>query len=649
MELNELISKIENANYEYYTLGVSSISDSEYDALKDKLEELDPNNRLLKQVGDSTDTENKVKLPNTMGSLNKWRPSDVEKIKALYSGKTLLRMPKLDGISMQIEYVDGKFSHLWTRGDGFKGQDITARGNYMPFPKELNLLNSGTVYLFGEAVISKENFELVKGTYKHRRNFVGGTLRPSLTNEDFEKTEEDVKFNCSLIDIVLFGAVTNQTFTDFSHTLAFLEKEGFKVADFEEIEANELTEDFMVSEIQKYKVNYPYLTDGIVLRINDNQEFEALGKESNGLNPRGARAIKLDILEQASKVVEIANIEWNISKRGVFVPVANLKEPINFDGADVIRVTAVNAKYVKENHWNEGAKCKMIRSGDVIPRLVATETAGVVEFPKICPYCKTKLEFNGINIFCPNESCKGRNREQIINFFTELKLKDVGPGTIGKLYDMGFDSFEKILSIKYQDLIGLEGFQATKAMKTQKEVNNCLRDIKLEKLMHISQLFQNEKTSLGATRVGWIVDAYGIDSMLDSLNGIKDEEGNLKKLDPAVLVKIEGIGSTYTKMFRDNYIDFKKLYMKLKPYISIKRPILRQGKLKGMIFTFTQFRDANLEQLIIENGGEVKGISKKVKALFAAGDSTKVKTAEKYGVPVIPAAEAESYIRNLLG
>ena len=649
MEISELEKLIRKANYEYYTLGSSSISDGEYDELKEQLQSLDPNNELLNQVGDSTSTENKIKLPNTMGSLNKWRPSDISKIHSSYSGMKMLRMPKLDGLSMQIEYENGNFKRLMTRGDGFFGQDITARGWLQKFPKKLKYLNEGNTYLFGEAVISQENFSKVKGTYKHRRNFVGGTLRPFVSNEEYNKLEEDVKFNCSLIDIVLFGAVTDRKFQDFSHTLAFLEEqEGFKVVDFEEIYEQDLTEEYLVGEINKYKNNYPYLTDGIVLRINDNKIFEGLGKESNGLNPKGARAIKLDIMEQASQVAEISSIEWNISKRGIFTPVANLKYPINFDGAEISRVSAVNAKYVLENHWNAGAKVRLIRSGDVIPRLVSTESEKEADFPKTCPYCGSSLEYNNVNLFCPNESCKGRDREGIINFFVELDLKDVGPETIGNLYDSGFNTLEKILSIRYQDLISLDGYMATKAMKVQKALSTCLHNISLEKFMHISQVFMNEKTSLGETRASWIVEAYGLGTIMDSLENKKDDNGIMKKLNPEVLYSIEGIGEIYRNMFKNNYVNFKRLYNRLKPFLIIKKPIQREGKLKGMIFTFTQFRDSKLEELIIENGGSVKGISKKVTALFAAGSSTKTATAEKYGIPVIPAGEAESYIKNLL-
>ena len=152
---------------------------------------------------------------------------------------------------------------------------------------------------------------------------------------------------------------------------------------------------------------------------------------------------------------------------------------------------------------------------------------------------------------------------------------------------------------------------------------------------------------MGLTRLGWIVNAYTVKNMLASLNN-EYENGKLKKLDPTVIYEIQGLGDVYIKMFMENWLSFKKLYLQLKPYLSIKMPQIINGPLKGMSFAFTQFRNDGLEKLIKENGGEVKGVTKKTTALFAAGSSTKVKTAEKYGIPVIGAMDAESYLLELI-
>lgn len=654
MQLEEIVKLIKECNEAYYLNGDSKLSDAEYDRLKEQLKEIDPNNELLKKVGEDAESlDNKVKLPNVMGSLDKYRPEDLDQLQKLYSGKELIRMAKLDGLSMQIEYVNGKFTRLMTRGNGFIGQDITERGYYMNFPKELKTLDKGTVYIFGEAIATRKNFERARGNYKHSRNFAVGTLRPILTNDQYKEVSEDIKFNCTLIDIVVFGykATALDSVRKFNKGLEFLHnREGFNIVDYSLVDCDTITKEYLTESIKHYKNDYDYLTDGIVLRVNDNEDFDKLGKESNGLNPKGARAVKLDLQDQYSQIGTIKEIVWEISKRGVFVPVVVLKDPLFFDGVEVNKISGVNAQYVIENHWHPGARVKCIRSNDVIPRIIGTLEFDEyqVKIPDKCPYCGTVLYYNGTSLFCSNEDCPGKNKERIVNFFTALELEDVGYETLSTLYDSGFNTYEKLIQISYEDLINLEGYQATKALKVKNALNTCLQNIPLDKLLYISQIFQNEKTSMGLTRFSWIVDAYTVNTLLASLNNEYDANFQLKKLNPEVLYGIQGLGDVYIKMFADNWLEFKRLYLRLKPFLTIKKPEVVNGPLKGMSFAFTQFRDSRLEQLIKENGGEVKGVTKKTTALFAAGSSTKVRTAEKYGILIVSPVDAESYLLKLI-
>lgn len=322
-DYSELVEKIKKANRDYYLEGSSELSDAEYDALVADLRKVDPKNPILAKVGDDSESTNKVKLPNTMGSLNKTRPDDGE-IKKLYPNRMLVLMPKLDGISMQVEYEDGKFNKLYTRGNGYIGQDITARAKYMNFPKELAVYNPGKTYILGEAIVSRENFKKAKGEYKHPRNFVGGTLRPILTNAEYEELDNDIKFNCSLIDIVAFGAINlPDTSESFKEDMNFVENVlKFKTVEHLKIHSSKINPDFLHERIRTYKETYDYLTDGIVLRLDDKNYFNTLGMESNGLNPRGARAVKANLEQQFSQPCIITDIQWNISKRGIFVPLA---------------------------------------------------------------------------------------------------------------------------------------------------------------------------------------------------------------------------------------------------------------------------------------------------------------------------------------
>lgn len=652
MTENELVEKIKEANRNYYLYGESELSDKEYDSMVEELRKLNPDNPILNKVGDDSEAENKIKLPIIMGSLNKTRP-DKGDIAKLYPHQDLIRMPKLDGLSMLIEYQDGKFKTLYTRGNGFEGQDITGRAKYMNFPKELTGdIANGITYVIGEAVISRANFKKIKGEYKHPRNTVGGTLRPILTNKEYEEVDESVKENCKLIDIVTYGLIAeNIEFDLFSDIMTVLKQNKFIIADYCLINVNDVTPKYMSTSIKDFRTNYAYLTDGIVLRLNDMKLFNALGKEANGLNPKGARAVKANLEDQFSQVGTIGQIEWTMSKRGNFIPVVVLEKPIYFDGVEVTRISGNNVKYVRDNNWTVGARVQVIKSGDVIPRIIATDPrdAQDLDIPTKCPYCGSKLEENDAHIYCPNENCEGRKRAGIIDFFTALELNDVSFSTIAYLYDAGFNSYEKLLSIKYSELIEMEGFQAKKAINVERELNNCLQDITLAKFLYISQCFMNEKTSLGETKLQWVIDAFGEDNILASLNNERDSEGNLKKLDPEILNNIPKFGEASIALFKDNWKELKKLYFRLKPYIKFAKPEFIDNKLEGMSFAFTSFRDPELEQIIISHQGLVKGVTKKTSVLFAASsESSKVKTAEKYGIPIVAAPQAREYIEQLL-
>lgn len=650
MTKEELIEKIKEANRSYYLLGQAAITDTEYDNLVNNLRAIDPNNSILNKVGDDSSTSNKVKLPITMGSLNKTRPNELE-LSKLYNGLDLVEMPKLDGLSMLIEYRQGKFYCLYTRGNGFEGQDITGRAKYLNFPKQLiPTINNGTVYIIGEAVISKDNFKKAKGDYKHARNMVGGTLRPVLTNKEYEEVPEDIKFNCSLIDIVAYG-IYNYDFSTFQDCMSCLLENKFITAPSKIINCNAITPEYLDSKIKYFRNNYEYLTDGVVYRINNMELFNTLGKEANGLNPKGARAVKENLEEQFSLEGVIDHINWDISKRGLFIPTIVLKTPLNFEGVEVSTISANNIKYVKQYQWCPEAKIKVIRSGGVIPRVIDTLSSPNCNYdmPSICPYCHTTLQENDSHLYCPNEYCIGRRRTQVIQFFTSLALEDVSSETISNLYDLGFNTYEKLITIKYSDLIELEGYQAKKAILVERQLNNCLKNITLAKLMYISQLFYNEKTSLGEVKLQLIIDAYDENVILASLNNEKDEQGNFKKLDPKILINIKGLGEAGITLFKDNWKAFKQLYLILKPYIIFKKPEVVSNKLEGKYFAFTGFRDSSLEDLINKNGGFVKGVSKKTFVLFAAStESTKVKMAEKNNIQIIPAGQAKSFVENLL-
>lgn len=334
MKKEQLEKIIAKANFDYYTKGESDLDDNDYDNFVEQLKAIDPENSLLKHVGDEKGSEtNKVKLPLIMGSQEKIRIGDAD-LHTVLGNAPIVQMAKLDGLSMLIEYnEDGNYSRLYTRGNGTYGQDITYRGQLMNFPKHIEspLKNkTGKTYLCGEAVISVENYKKVKGVYKHRRNFVGGTLRPVLPDADYKKANKDVLYNCGLIDVVIWEVPYNEqsNFKTLSESLGYCRDSGFIVTDYHKTFASNLSDSVLEAYIKSLKNEnlYEYLCDGAVFKIDNCKDFLDAGLEANGLNPKGSRAVKLPLEKQDCVKARLKEIKWNMSPRGILVPVAILEE-----------------------------------------------------------------------------------------------------------------------------------------------------------------------------------------------------------------------------------------------------------------------------------------------------------------------------------
>lgn len=657
MKKEQLEKIIAKANFDYYTKGESELDDSDYDNFVEQLRTVDPENSLLKHVGDEKGSEtNKVKLPLIMGSQEKIRIGDAD-LSTVFGNAPIVQMAKLDGLSMLIEYdEDGNYSRLYTRGDGTYGQDITYRGQLMNFPKHIKspLKNkTGKTYICGEAVVSVENYKKVKGTYKHRRNFVGGTLRPVLSDADYKKASKDVLYNCGLIDIVVWEVPYNEqsNFKSLSESLTYCRDSGFIVTDYHKTFASNLSDSVLEAYIKSLKNEnlYEYLCDGAVFKIDNCKDFLEAGLEANGLNPKGSRAVKLPLEKQTVRTGVIGHISWDMSKRGLLKPVVWFKEGLDFDGVTVNKVNGVSAKYVEDGDWGKSAEVLVIRSGDVIPRIISTVKKSFESpVPSVCPYCGQPLKNTGVDIYCDNENCHGRNEEQVVSFFTEMKLDGVGEDTIRDLFEHGFDTPEKLVTISYDDVLKLDGYQAKKAFTVSSALNNSLKKISLAQLMQYSQCFHNEKHGLGLKRCEQIVECLTEKAILSNLNNEVDENGEKIKLAINKLLSVDGLGEKIVELFKTGYSKFKQLYLTLKPYIEFESKKRLTGKLLGMQFCFTQFRDKDLETLIINNGGEVGSLTKKTSVLFFAGNSTKLEKAKKYGTKTVPQPEAWDYIKSII-
>ena len=300
-----------------YYKGEPIMSDTEFDRLAELVN--------YEDVGASSN-DNRYPHAFQMFSLQKVFSNEVSTKDPFNSYKdTVIVSPKLDGAAVSLLYVGGKLHRALTRGDGKKGLDITRQMETM-VPTELRGACLGTYFqVTGEVVAPK--------TIKNARNYAAGALNLKDINEFKER---DLHF-------IAYGITPTQE-PRWSCDLRKLSKYGFDTV--------------MDSDWTQYP------DDGVVFRINDNAEFESRGYTSH--HPRGAYALKQI---QKGVTTTLLDVVWNVGKSGVVAPVAML-EPVDIDGATVSKATLHNAKYIEDMGLEIGCKVEVIRSGEIIPRIV---------------------------------------------------------------------------------------------------------------------------------------------------------------------------------------------------------------------------------------------------------------------------------------
>ena len=299
---------LDDASSAYYQ-GTPLLSDEEFDRLAEKYS--------YNQVGHTTSggTPHLYK----MYSLQKFFELDG----VCSNLEEYVATPKLDGAAVSILYVNGKLAMALTRGDGIKGQIITDKIAYL-VPNEILL--TGTVQITGEVVCPS--------SVANARNVAAGSL-------NLKSIEE---FKTRPVEFVAYDIQGDIDFRTWIRAMLALEFQGFK-------------------SVYKFDArNYP--TDGIVYRINDYEVFFEMGFTAH--HPRGAFAFK----EQKEGVVTtLLDVVWQVGKSGVVSPVAIL-EPIVIGEATIARATLHNIEYIRELNLEIGCQVEVIRSGEIIPRVV---------------------------------------------------------------------------------------------------------------------------------------------------------------------------------------------------------------------------------------------------------------------------------------
>lgn len=594
MSIKELVEKLTKCDYQY-TIGAPIIKDMAYDELREQLYKLDPKNKYFKIIGCEA-TDNCVKLPYHLGSQTKIKEDkDLQKWIKKYNTNDYVISEKLDGISAYYNKAENK---LYTRGNGKTGSDIS---HILP---HINLPVINTDIVRGELLISKKNWKEEYGS--NARNVVAGLVNAKTLNIKLLK----------FVDLVIYQVIDKSI--KMEEQLKLITKNSVKYSIIKE----PLTINNLKILLNTYKASSAYEIDGIV--VTDNSK--AYDNIKSG-NPNFAFAFKNAELDE-NAITTVIDVEYKLSKDNRYKPRVIFNK-VKLDQVNIECASGYNVKFIKDNGIGVGAKIRIVRSGQVIPKIIEVITKAAV--PKMpdgeweWDITNTDAMFiKKVNEESPKEQRVGR----AVHFFKTLGVKNLAEGTIVKLYDKGFKTLESVLDIKdpseLKNIPGIGDKKIEVIIKCIKEALSCKI---LEDIMAASNIFER---SLGSKKLKLIITNYD-DIMNDNI-----------KIDD--LMTVHGIGKVNAEQFIVGFNDFKVFYNKyyngtIEPEDHTEPEKALDKRLVGKKVSFTGVRNKELEKLIEKYEGKVVStVSKTLDVLITKdinSNSSSMKKAKELNILII--------------
>lgn len=660
-EINELIEKIEELNYHYYTLDAPLVSDGEYDKLYDRLKQLEnetgihPENSPTQKVGGEVlEKFEKHFHISRLYSQDKAQSYDdlknwidrATRLRNAYNENNDHKLPELefvmeykfDGLTINLTYKNGNLINAATRGNGIVGEEISAQVKTIK-SVPLEIEEKSLLEIQGEALMplseleryNKENeFQL-----KNARNAAAGALRNLDTNETRKRNLTAYFYNIS---------TTNLDFSTEEDMLEFLKKEDFNIHPYHKLVK---TYDEIIAELERIEVErktLDILTDGVVIKINDRRTQEVLGFTNKF--PRWSVAFKFEAEEFTTTLL---NVVWNVGRTGKVTPSAIL-EPVDFSGATVSRATLNNYDDILRKKVRIGSQVFIRRSNDVIPEILGVvdenqEGTKKIERPTHCPYCNTELIEGNVHIICPNSiSCTPQLLARMEHYASRnaMDIEGLSEKTIAQLMDeLDIDDIYEIYDLTYDDLINLDRFGPKKSQ-------NLLDAIEISKNRDLNRFIY----AIGIPNVGERT-ARDLANKFKTFN-------NLRHATAEQLVEIDDIG----EITADNIVEFFK-DEKISEAIDI---LLSKGiklnevnedessnELENQTFVITgtmeNYKRDDIKELIEKNGGKVTGsVSKNTDALLCGEKAgSKLTKARDLGVEVYEGEKLYDFLNHLEG
>jgi len=499
-EIEFLRREIERHNYLYYVKNQPEISDEEYDALMDRLRELeekypqfyDPNSPT-QRVG-APPAKEFATVRHTVPLLSLDKVTSYEEFMEFqnriwrFLGKKVeidyTATPKLDGLSIAVRYEHGRFVRGATRGDGFEGEDVTANVRTIKsIPMYLMSEEAAKLPVLeirGEVIFHKDDFERLneelaqKGekTFANARNAAAGSLRQLDSNITAQRP-----LKAYFYEIVY---VEGREFETHWEKLKFMEAAGLPLVPYARYCKNDEEVREYYENILRERENLPFEIDGVVIKVNRIEYQRILGQVSH--HPRWAVAWKFPSQEAISTLRDVI---WSVGRTGAVTPVAIL-EPVFIAGATISRATLHNEDEIERLGVMIGDKVVVRRAGDVIPEVVKplvelrTGKEKPIVPPTHCPVCGAKLSKPPGEVIrrCPNRFCPAQIAESIKHFVSRkaFDIEGIGDKQVETLLREGLiEDAADLFTLQPERLEKLERWGPVLAAKIVKNIQNAKR------------------------------------------------------------------------------------------------------------------------------------------------------------------------------
>lgn len=642
LRAEQLRKELNHHIYRYYVENENDIEDYEYDMLMRELDSIEkeypellapdsPTHRVGGQADGLFETVvHTVKMESLQDAFSHDEVRDFNKrVKDVFSNAQYVVEPKIDGLSVSLEYTNGVFTRGSTRGDGVQGEDITAnlrtvKSIPLRLKKEIPFIEvRGEVYMPREVFLNIVEKQELNGEkpFKNPRNAAAGSIRQKNPKITAERNLDIFVFNIQQVE----GADISGHY----ESLEFLKELGFKTIPFYN-KFNNIDDTLKeIERIGEIRYTLPFDIDGAVIKTDDFGMRETIG--STAKFPKWALAYKYPPEEKTTKLIDI---EINVGRTGVLTPTA-VFEPVLVAGSTVSRATLHNEDFIREKGIRIGDTVKIRKAGDIIPEVLCVvehnENSTPYKMPDFCPSCNSPVhrEAGEAAIRCDNPDCPAQLLRVLIHFCSRdaMDIEGLGDAVLESLLNQGLISkITDIYRLDYEKISQLEGMG-------KKSADNMRNAVEKSKQNDLSKLV----FAFGIRHIGQKASKLLSDRFLtlDNIISATKEE----------ILSIEGFG----EIMADSVVEFfsleqtKQMVEELKQFglnMESQREI-KDNRFEGMTFvltgTLSTYGRKEAQEIIESYGGKASSSVSKKTTYVLAGEAagSKLQKATDLGITII--------------